>query len=153
MCLVRIIKPVATTGSSKMLEKSRITIGHLSKQTGVNIETIRYYEKEAIIPHPARSAGGHRMYSETDVKRLFFVRRCRELGFSIREISSLLSLVEDNKYTCATIHDLTLQHAAEIRKKIGDLVKMETVLKDMAAECSQGEIPDCPIVDKLFKVL
>lgn len=132
--------------------QSPVTIGTLAKKTGVNIETIRYYEKEGILPHPLRSPGGHRLYKKDDVKRLFFVRRCRELGFSIKEINSLLSLVQTSDYTCAAIHDLTLQHAKEIKQKITDLKKMERVLLDMAAECSGGDIPECPIIDTLFEV-
>ena len=131
--------------------QSPVTIGTLAKKTGVNIETIRYYEKEGILPHPPRSPGGHRLYKKDDVKRLFFVRRCRELGFSIKEINSLLSLVQTGDYTCAAIHDLTLQHAKEIKQKITDLKKMERVLLDMAAECSGGDIPECPIIDTLFE--
>ena len=75
-----------------------------------------------------------------------------ELGFSIKEINSLLSLVQTSDYTCAAIHDLTLQHAKEIKQKITDLKKMERVLLDMAAECSGGDIPECPIIDTLFEV-
>lgn len=130
---------------------THVSIGTLAKKTGVNIETIRYYEKAGILPQPARSAGGHRMYTENNIKRLFFVRRSRQLGFSIKEISSLLSLVEVGDYTCAKVHDLTLQHAIQIKQKITDLQKMEQVLLEMAAECSRGAIPDCPIVDRLFE--
>ncbi len=132
--------------------RPRVTIGVLSEKTGVHIETIRYYEKEGILPRPARSPGGHRLYTEDDIKRLFFVRRSRELGFSIKEINSLLSLVQIGEYTCAAVHDLTVQHAAEINQKIMDLQKMEHVLLDMAAECNRGDIPECPIVDTLFEL-
>jgi len=131
---------------------SAVTIGTLSKLTGVNIETIRYYEKEGILPKPRRSSGGHRLYKDEDIKRLFFVRRSRELGFSIREINSLLSLVQVGKYTCAKVHDLTVEHAREIEQKIADLKKMEQVLLEMAAKCSGGDIPECPIIDTLYEL-
>lgn len=131
---------------------SQFSIGALANETGVNIETIRYYEKECILPEPARSAGGHRMYKQDDLKRLFFIRRSRELGFSIKEISSLLSLVQVGDYTCAMVHDLTLQHAEKVSEKIADLQKMEQVLLGMAAECGSGDIPECPIIDALFDV-
>ncbi len=140
------------TNKVPLSQQSWVTIGVLSTKTGVNIETIRYYEKEGILPKPARSSGGHRLYSEDDIKRLFFVRRSRELGFSIKEINSLLSLVHIGEYTCAAVHDLTVQHAEEISQKIKDLQKMEQVLLEMAAECSQGDIPECPIVDTLFEL-
>ena len=69
-------------------------IGSLSSQTGVKVETIRYYEKEALLPSPPRTAGGHRSYSEDHMKRLTFIRRCRQLGFSMEEIRALLALVD-----------------------------------------------------------
>ncbi len=74
-------------------------IGALSTRTGVNIETIRYYEREGLLPHPPRTAGGHRSYSEDHLKRLTFIRRSRELGFSIAEIRGLLALVDGGSYT------------------------------------------------------
>ncbi len=134
------------------LISGQFPIGVLARETGVNIETIRYYEKEGILPNPARSAGGHRMYRQEDLKRLFFIRRSRELGFSIKEVSSLLSLVHVGDYTCAMVHDLTLQHAEQVRKKISHLQRMEQVLLGMAAECNSGDIPECPIIDALFEV-
>ena len=133
------------------LAEMPLSIGKLSTRTGVRIETIRYYEKAGILPEPSRGDGGHRVYSSMDVKRLFFVRRCRELGFTLKEITSLLELADDNELTCARVHDMTLAHAGSIRQKILDLSEMEKVLRQMAAECSQGEVPDCPIVDRLFE--
>lgn len=126
-------------------------IGTLSKETGVQIETIRYYEREGILPKPQRGPGGQRQYKDEDIRRLGFIRRSRELGFTLKEIAILLGLVESGDYTCAEIHEITLQHAEEIRQKISDLQKMQTVLLDMAASCDQGDVPACPIVDALFK--
>jgi len=127
-----------------------ITIGGLSEKTGVNIETIRYYEREGIIPIPARSEGGRRIYTEADVRRLNFIHKCRDLGFSIKEIDSLLSLVDSGQYTCRKVHELTVHHAKQVTQKIANLKKMEKVLVEMAAQCSKGNVPDCPIVDSLF---
>lgn len=128
-----------------------LPIGVLSSQTGVNIETIRFYEKQGILPAPKRSAGGRRVYDESDIKRLNFIYRCRGLGFSLKEVTSLLSLVDAGSYTCKQVHQLTLEHAAEISGKIRSLKKMEAVLQDMANQCSKGSVPDCPIIDSLFE--
>jgi len=129
---------------------STITIGSLSEKTGVNIETIRYYEREGIIPPPARSEGGRRIYTEADVRRLNFIHKCRDLGFSLKEIDSLLSLVDSGQYTCKEVHELTVHHADKVAKKIANLKKMENVLLEMAAHCGKGNVPDCPIIDSLF---
>ncbi|HJN94978.1 MAG TPA: helix-turn-helix domain-containing protein [Gammaproteobacteria bacterium] len=127
-----------------------LPIGELSNRTGVNIETIRFYEKQGILPIPTRSESDRRIYDHNDVKRLNFVHRCRGLGFSLKEIMSLLSLVDDGSYTCKQIHDLTLEHAQEVSGKIADLQKMENVLKEMVEHCSKGDVPECPIIDSLF---
>ena len=128
-----------------------LTIGALSKQTGCNIETIRYYERIGLLPAPPRSEGGHRLYGQDHLKRLTFVRRSRELGFTLQEVRGLLRLVGGGNYTCAEVRTLTLDHAAEVQRKIADLRKMERVLKGMAAQCEGDFVPECPIVDALFE--
>lgn len=128
-----------------------LPIGEMSRKTGVNIETIRYYERIGIMPNPVRTQGGHRAYDAGQLKRLDFIRRSRELGFSLGEIRALLDLVDTGTYTCAEVHQMTTAHLANVRKKISDLRRMERVLKEMAAECSRGYVPDCPIVDKLLE--
>ena len=132
-----------------MMEKN-LPIGELSRRTSVNIETIRFYEKKAILPEPARSDSGRRIYDESDVKRLNFVHKCRRLGFSLKEVASLLSLVDNGDYTCKQVHELTLQHTKEVKEKIDTLNKMEQVLTNMADQCGKGNVPDCPIIDSLF---
>ena len=125
-------------------------IGELSRQTGVGIETIRYFEKIGIMPIPGRSEGGNRRYNTDHLQRLFFINRCRQIGFSQKEIKALLSMVDDKGVTCAEVHNITTEHIADIRKKIRDLTKLEKVLTKMANECSRGDIPDCPIIETLF---
>ncbi|PCJ26908.1 MAG: transcriptional regulator [SAR86 cluster bacterium] len=127
-----------------------ISIGKLSSATSVNIEAIRYYEREGILPEPLRNQGGWRIYFGEDVKRLKFIHKCRELGFSLKEIKSLLSLVYSGNFTCKEVHDLTLEHAKKIHQKISNLKKMEAVLVEMASQCSRENVPDCPIVDSLY---
>lgn len=125
-------------------------IGELSDRTGVNIETIRYYERESILPKAVRASNGRRVYDDEDVKRLHFIHKCRSLGFTLKEIISLMSLVDAGNYTCKQVHELTLVHAKEVREKISDLKRMEQVLVDMADQCSQGNVAQCPIIDSLF---
>ena len=126
-----------------------LSIGKLSQQSGVNIETIRYYEKIGVMP-PGRSAGGFRIYEPDHLKRLSFVRRGRQLGFSLDEIRNLLRLVDGHGHTCAEVHALMLSHLAEIRRKIRDLRRLQRAMAEMAARCSGESVPECPIVDALF---
>jgi MerR family mercuric resistance operon transcriptional regulator len=125
------------------------TIGAMSKRTGVNIETIRYYERIGIMPNPPRTAGGQRVYGESHMKRLTFVRRGRELGFPLDDIRALLSLVDGGEFTCGEVKDLTVAHIADIRHKVADLRRMEKVLKEIASKCDGGDVPDCPILEAL----
>lgn len=129
-----------------------LSIGSLSQQSGVNIETIRYYEKIGVMPKPGRSTGGYRVYGPEHVKRLHFVRRGRELGFSLDELRGLLRLVDGHSYTCAEVHALTVEHLEDIRQKIADLKRLERVMSNMAASCTRDQLPECPVVDALFKM-
>lgn len=130
---------------------ARLGIGALSKQTGCNIETIPYYEREGLMPDPPRTEGGHRLYEEEHVKRLTFIRRSRELGFTLEEVRGLLRLVDGAHYTCAEVRTLTLEHLEAIRRKTADLKTLGKVLKEMAARCTGDEVPECPVIDALFK--
>ena len=124
-------------------------IGRLSELTDCKIETIRYYEKIGLLPEPARTDGGYRVYEDEQMKRLSFVRRCRELGFTIDEIRGLLALVDGGNYTCGDIKKLTLEHVDSIRQKIKDLKKLEKTLSKIASQCSGDSTPECPIIDAL----
>ena len=126
-------------------------IGELSRLTGVNIETIRYYERVGVMPKPSRSDGGHRLYENEHMKRLAFVKRSRELGFGLDDIRELLGLVDGGSFACAEVHTITTSHLDDVKRKIADLKRMERVLKSIAAECSQGDLPDCPIIDTLSR--
>lgn len=123
--------------------------GELAKRTGCNIETIRYYERIGLLPDPPRSANGFRSYEERHLTRLTFIRRARELGFTLEEVKDLLRLVDGGHYTCAQVQELALRHADEIQRKINDLHRMQGALKEMAAQCSGEEVPMCPIVEIL----
>ncbi len=123
-------------------------IGELSRRSGVHIETIRYYEKVGLLPRPSRTAGGHRFYADDALKRLTFIRRSRELGFSLDEVRNLLGLVEGG-FTCGEVQEAALMHLSDIRRKIADLRRMERVLAETAKHCEGGAAPRCPIVDVL----
>ena len=131
-------------------QSTELSRGSLAARTGVNIETIRYYEKIGLMPNPVRSPGGHRVYDESHLKRLFFIRRSRELGFAIQETRELLELVDGGDYTCAEVRDRTNSHLADITKKIDDLRKIQHTLKEMASMCDGGLVPECPVVDALY---
>ncbi len=127
-----------------------LTIGALAERTGVKVETIRYYERIGLLPEPPRTGGGHRLYGREHVARLTFVRRSRELGFTLGEIRALLGLVSGGAYTCGDVRAVALDHLGRIRAKIRDLRRMERALATTAARCEGGAAPDCPIVDDLF---
>lgn len=124
--------------------------GALAKQTGVNLETVRYYEKIGLMPEPPRSSGGHRIYGWIDLRRLLFIKRCRDLGFTLQATGELLDLVDGGDYTCAEILGRTSSHLNDVEAKIRDLTTMRHTLKDMIAKCGGGQVPDCPIVDDLL---
>ena len=127
-----------------------LTIGALSSRTGCKVETIRYYEQIGLLPAPPRTGGGHRAYGDAHLRRLSFIRRARHLGFALTEVRTLLGL-SDGGGSCAEVQAVTLDHLAQVRRKIGDLRRLESVLKKMAAQCEGGAIPDCPIIEALFE--
>jgi len=126
-------------------------IGELSAETDCKIETIRYYEKIRLLPEPSRSTGGYREYNVDHLKRLSFIRRCRELGFTIEEIRGLLELVDGGDYTCSDVKKITLEHVNSIRQKITDLKRLEKTLSQIASQCAGDGTPECPIIDALFE--
>ena len=136
---------------AKTAGKAEFPIGALAKESAVNIETIRYYEKIGVMPKAPRSAGGYRLYAPEHLERLTFIRRGRELGFSLDELRELLRLVDGGTCTCAEVRALTLDHVVSIREKIADLKRLERVMTLVASQCSGRKIPDCPIIDALFQ--
>ena len=121
-----------------MVTKTRadpLLIGKLAERTGVNIETIRYYERGGLLPPPPRTEGRHRAYDENHVQRLIFIRRSRELGFSLDNIRLLLQLTDGSNSDCCTTKNITLRHLADVRGKIASLRKLERALKDMTDAC------------------
>ena len=124
-------------------------IGEVARRLNIPSSTIRYYEKIGIMPEPPRSEAGYRLYDEEHYQRLLFIRRSRELGFTLEEIRGLLDLVGEGEYTCAEVRDRTSEHLVEVEAKIRDLKRIQRSLKAMIATCSDGSMPDCPIIDAL----
>lgn len=130
----------------------KLTIGQLAKKANVNLETIRYYERRGLIPEPSRNKSGHREYSLEEVKRTEFIKRSQALGFSLKEISELLSLRVELGTTCADIKERVETKIEEIDKKVADLELMRGALLKMARQCTgRGPIGGCPILEALDK--
>jgi len=146
------MQSVAATGSREKFLAATwdLTTGQISERTGVHIETIRYYEKVGLLPPPPRTEGGYRLYGGDHVKRLIFIRRSRELGFTLDEIRKLLGLVEGG-HSCGEVQKAAVDHLTIIRRKITDLRRMERTLAETAARCEGGTAPTCPIIDVLSK--
>jgi MerR family mercuric resistance operon transcriptional regulator len=126
-----------------------LPIGKLSKRSGVNIETIRYYERIKMLPPPPRTTSGRRVYDATGLRLLAFIRRARELGFSLDEIRALLRLGAPGKASCREVREIAAHHLQGIRAKISDLSKLERLLAKTIGRCSGNRVPDCPVVDIL----
>ena len=126
-----------------------LTIGKLAATAGVNLETVRYYERIGLMPKPARSRGGHRHYAHEHTRQLRFIRRARELGFGIQGIRALLALVDPGRRSCGDVRNIASAHLQSIRAKITDLVQLEGILKKTVAQCSGRRTPICPVLDML----
>ena len=128
------------------------SIGQLAKQAGCKVETVHYYEKTGLMPKPPRTEGGHRTYALLHVKRLNFIRRSRELGFSIEQIKELLKFIDEPNHYCGEVKALAMLHAREVQQKIDDLERLKSALNKMVSQCKgrQYSIDDCPIIDALY---
>ncbi len=127
-----------------------IPIGALATRTRCNIETIRFYEKIGVLPKPARTEGGHRAYGSAHVERLTFVRRARELGFTLDEVRALLRLADARDVPCAEVKDVAVAHLAEVKTKIADLHAMQKALTALIAQCNAGDQSGCPLIETLL---
>ena len=125
-----------------------ITIGALSRQTGVHVETIRYYEKMGLLHAPQRSAAGYRLYDDTHRQTLVFIRKGRDLGFPIATIRALLDLFCHPAHSCQTADALLSEHLLEVEAKIDQLVRLRDVLRDLS-HCQSDTVSQCRILDAL----
>ena len=126
-----------------------LAIGELAKRSGVNIETIRYYERVKLLPRPPRTQSGRRIFGASEVRTLVFIRRARELGFSLDEIRALLHLGEPGKASCREVRQIASHHLEDIRSKLEDLRKLERLLATTVSKCSGRVAPECPVLDIL----
>jgi DNA-binding transcriptional MerR regulator len=125
-----------------------VTIGELSRQSGVKIPTIRYYEQIGLLAAPARTEGQQRRYGADDVRRLNFIRHARELGFEVEAIRQLLGLAGHPDRSCGEVHELTKAHLAEVNDKIARLTALRDELEAMVS-CDHRRISECRIIEVL----
>ena len=130
-----------------------LKIGTFAQQTGTPAPTIRYYEQIGLLPTAHRRAGGQRVYGGEDVKRLTFIRRCRDFGFSIKQVRSLIELMQDRTRSCTGARDLAENHLGAVRAKLKELKALERSLASFVAccdtSCAGGPGPDCVILNDL----
>jgi len=135
-----------------MEQMEQMTIGQVAKKVDVNIDTIRFYEKHGIIPKSPRKESGYRLFSQDIIARIQFIKRAKELGFTLREIKELLSLRVDKKRSCHDIKDRAEAKVADIDVKISDLLRMKNALVNLASQChGTGPTSECPILEAMEK--
>jgi MerR family mercuric resistance operon transcriptional regulator len=133
------------------MKQGGIPIGDVSRRTGCNVETIRYYERIGLLPPPDRH-GRYRRYDTGDVRRVMFVRRARELGFRLDEVRALLKLsATGGTSACVEVREISMAHLAGVRARIVDLRAMELVLSGSIHQCDAGQQPGCPLIDALSR--
>jgi MerR family mercuric resistance operon transcriptional regulator len=129
---------------------AHLTIGRLAAQGGVNLQTIRYYEREGLLQKPPRLASGYRAFAPDAVRRVHFIKRAQEMGFSLADIKELLSIRVDPRRDCSGVRQLARVKLADIDQKLRTLRAMRRVLNGLATSCpGRGPISDCPILDSL----
>lgn len=127
-----------------------LSIGQVAQRAGVGVQTIRFYEKEGLLPEPSRRPSGYRQYSEDAIRRLRFIRRARDLGFSLDEIRELFALRVDPGSTCGTVKRRALAKVVEVEEKIAALQRIRSALLELADSCKgTGPTSECPILDAL----
>ena len=126
-----------------------MNIGEAARQSGVSAKMIRYYEASGLVPPAARSEAGYRHYTDADVHTLRFIRRARDLGFTVEQIAGLLALWRDRSRASADVKQLALRHVAELETKAAELQAMSRTLRALAERCHGDERPECPIVEDL----
>ena len=126
-----------------------LMIGQLARRTGTKVETIRFYEKNGLLPAPSRTDGNYRAYEPGHLSRLSFIRRARELGFSLDRIREFLKLADDRSQSCAAVDAIAREHRKEVERKIEDLTALKSELDRMIDQCGCGLVADCRIIESL----
>ncbi len=128
----------------------QLKIGQVAKQSGLTVETVRYYEQRGLIPEPQRLDSGYRVYPESILTRLNFINRCKDLGFSLQEISELLSIQIDPDNSSALVKEQVEHKISLVKEKISELQKLQDSLEQLSGMCcGEGSVSDCPIIDYL----
>lgn len=135
------------------MSQSDLTIGVLAAQTNTTIPTIRYYEEIGLLPRAQRAGNGHRHYRDADLKRLSFIKRCRDFGFPIEQVRELVALFEDGDRACIEVRDMAQTHLNTVREKLNEMRQLETSLAAYVASCDEacctGPTKDCAIIEDL----
>ena len=129
-----------------------LSIGALATETKCEVQTIRYYEQIGILPKAARTSGGHRFYTQEQSQRLRFIRRSRDLGFSLEEVKELLRLADNREGDCGAVDRIASQRLKDVREKIAQLEAFQQELKRMVRGCKKGKIGSCRIIQALSAV-
>ena len=124
-------------------------IGELGRLTGTKVETIRYYERIGLLAAPSRTTGNYRAYGAEHLSRLSFIRRSRDLGFSLDQIRALLSLSDDRQRSCEAVDAIAKEHLTEVERKIADLKALQRELGKMIDQCRHGTVAECRIIEAL----
>lgn len=128
-----------------------MNIGEASKESGVSSKMIRYYEQIGLISPALRTASSYRTYGDNDVHTLRFIRRARDLGFSVEQIKELLALWRDRSRASSDVKAVALEHIAELERKVAAIQDMTRTLKHLASHCHGDDRPDCPIIEEIAK--
>jgi len=134
------------------MRAERLTIGDLARATDTKVETVRYYERIGILPKPARTPGNYRSYSAGHLDRLSFIRRARDLGFSLPQVRALLGLSDQRGRSCAAVDAIAREHLADVERKIADLAALRRELDRIISQCRHGTVAECRIIEALSPI-
>jgi Cu(I)-responsive transcriptional regulator len=126
-----------------------VKIGELANATATKVETVRYYEKIGLLPPPARTSANYRAYGSEHLARLSFIRRARDLGFTLEAVRELLTLSDDKSQSCEAVDSIARVHLTEINQKVRDLKSLRSELNRVVGSCSHGTVADCKIIETL----
>jgi DNA-binding transcriptional MerR regulator len=131
------------------MSEAAYAIGDLARHTGTKVETIRWYERDGVMPAPVRTRGGHRVYTQAHRKRLAFIRHARELGFPLEDVRALLRLADEPDRPCDEADKIARSHLAAVQSRIARLQALEAELSRMIAACGRGRVAECRVIEVL----
>ena len=140
----QVVRPIDT-----LAEAEPFAIGEAAARSGVSVKMVRHYEALGLLPAVARTDAGYRMYATREVHTLRFIRRARDLGFSMAEIAELLKLWQNRRRASADVKRIAMAHVADLDRRLAELTAMRRTLETLAACCHGDDRPDCPILDEL----